>query len=535
MGKTELGAAGEAAAFPANDAAAAASNKPSRQAYYALALLVLVNFFNLVDRNVMSIVGQSVKADLHLTDVQLGFLMGTAFAVLYGVTGVAMGRISDALNRSRLMAAALALWCGLTALSGLATSFVWLAAARIGVGVGESAASPCSQALLTEYFPPRNRAAALGFYMVGVYLGAAGSLVLGAVVLQHWGAICTALPGAACRIASWRAAFFVVGAPGLLLAALLYRLPDVRARPIQAEASAPRVFVRELSAAVPPFTLFNLHGAGGVGAVGRNLALAAAVAAIACGLGLATGDWPQWIALGVGGYSILTWGEVMRLRDPPLHRLTFGCPSFTLVVLGGALLSCYNSAVGAWSAPYVMRTLGARPAAVGFYLGGATALAAALSASVGGWLVDRWRRRDVRGPLWVGIIALVGSAPLLGLLLRAPDVRTYACVLFFFILVTNCWVGGFAALLQDLVLPRMRGAAAACLSLVTVLVGAGLGPYWVGKISQVTGSLALGLLSMLAVVPVAVILLLFAARGLSKETADRRLGHALAAGEPPHP
>ena len=503
------------------------SEKVSHHAYYALALLVLVNFFNLVDRSLISVLAQRVKQDLSLTDVQLGFLMGTAFAVLYGVTGVAMGRISDALNRSKLMAVALALWSSLTALSGLATSFAGLAAARIGVGIGEAAASPCSQALLADYFPPRNRAAALGFYMTGVYLGSAGAFVLGALVLQHWGQVCAALPGDACRIADWRVAFFVLGAPGLLLAVLMYRLPDPRPRPVASHVSPAKVFGREMSAAVPPFTLLNLHGIGGRRAVGRNLALAAGVAALACGLAVATGDWPQWIALGVGGYSILTWIEVMKLRDRALHRVTFGCPTFACAVLGAALLSCYTSAIGAWSAPFAMRTLDAQPGAVGLYLGAATALASVLSAALGGWITDRWRRRDNRAPLWVCLFALVGSAPLLALLLRVPNLPAFAGVLFLFTLVNHSWVGGVAALIQDLVLPRMRGAAAACFSLVSVLVGAGLGPYWVGKISHMTGSLATGLLSTMAMIPVAATLMLIAARRLPNETAARR--RALAA------
>ena len=527
MAKTDFsGSRFEAARAEASAVASAPSGKVGRRAYYALGLLVLVNFFNLVDRSLVSVVGQRMKEDLGLTDIQLGFLMGTAFAVLYGVTGVAMGRISDALNRSKLMAAALALWSSLTALSGVATSFAGLAAARIGVGVGEAAASPCSQALIADYFPPRNRAAALGFYMTGVYLGGAGAFVLGALVLQHWGEICAVLPGDACRIASWRAAFFILGAPGLLLAVLMYRLPDPRPRPAATGVGPARVFGREMSAAVPPFTLFNLYGIGGRGAVGRNLVLAGGVAALACGLGVATGDWPQWIALGVGAYSILTWVSVMKLRDPALHRVTFGCPTFACAILGAALLSCYTAAVGSWSAPYAMRTLDAPPAAVGLYLGVATALASVLSAVLGGWITDRWRRRDVRAPLWVCLFALVGSAPLLVLLLRVTDLPAFAGVLFLFTVVNHSWVGGVAALIQDLVLPRMRGAAAACFSLVTVLVSAGLGPYWVGKISHITGSLATGLLSIIAVIPVAAALMLVAARRLPQETTERRLALA---------
>src|SRR5690606_11563286 len=109
---------------------------------------------------------------------ELGFLMGTSFAVFYGVSGIAMGRIADAVSRTRLLAVGLAVWSALTAFSGAASNFAMLALARVGVGMGESTASPCSQALIAESFPPRNRATAFGVYLIGVQLGGAASLLM---------------------------------------------------------------------------------------------------------------------------------------------------------------------------------------------------------------------------------------------------------------------------------------------------------------------------------------------------------------------
>ena len=133
-----------------------------RSAYFALAVLVLTNLFNMLDRSIVAILAQSIKADLKLGDAELGFLLGTAFAVFYSVVGIAMGRISDFVSRKKMLAMGLALWSVMTALGGTATGFMSLSAARIGVGVGEAAANPCSHSLLADTFPPRNRSLALG-------------------------------------------------------------------------------------------------------------------------------------------------------------------------------------------------------------------------------------------------------------------------------------------------------------------------------------------------------------------------------------
>ena len=130
-------------------------------AYYALALLVLANIFNYIDRQIVSIAAQGLKADLGLTDSELGFLLGTAFAVFYGVVGIAMGRIADSLSRTRLLTVGISLWSAMTTLSGFAGGFAGLASARLGVGIGEAVANPCAHSLLSQYFPPRNRSAVL--------------------------------------------------------------------------------------------------------------------------------------------------------------------------------------------------------------------------------------------------------------------------------------------------------------------------------------------------------------------------------------
>ncbi len=501
-------------------------------AYYALFVLLVTNIFNSIDRSVITIVAARLRADLHLTDAALGFLMGTAFAVFYGVVGLAMGRIADGVSRTRLMALGLAVWSGMTAAAGLATNYAGLATARMGVGIGEAVANPCSHSLISDYFPQRNRSTALGVYMLGVYLGGATSLIVGGQLLQHWGTLCTTLPFDACQLADWRSVFLVVGLPGIALAVILATLRE------PPRLTAPRTsrllpfVVGEISAAVPPFTLINLHRAGGAAAVVRNLVMAAVLILAAFSLTALLGDPLQWAALALGAYSVITWAGVLRLRDRPLFNLTFGCPTFILTMSGGALLACLSGAMGSWGVPYVMRELHAGPAQAGLYLGLTSAVSASVSVLVGSYITDIWKRRDRRAPIWICLIALLAPIPAQLVMLRAQDLQTYVAAYAVFQFFIMLWSGAVGGLIQDLVLQRMRGTASAAFSLVLILVGSGMGPYWVGKISTMTGSLLTGLYSMLALVPVALIFFLLAARRLPGETLEARRARAVSAGEP---
>src|SRR5580658_5085844 len=123
-----------------------------RYSWYVLGVLFLVYAINFIDRQILSILAQDIKADLGVSDAQLGFLYGTAFAIFYSLFGIPLGRLADGWHRCRLIALGLTLWSSMTALSGLASSFGLLAAARVGVGIGEASASPAAYSLLGDYF-----------------------------------------------------------------------------------------------------------------------------------------------------------------------------------------------------------------------------------------------------------------------------------------------------------------------------------------------------------------------------------------------
>lgn len=173
---------------------------------YVLGTLVVVYTFNFIDRQILSILLEPIKLDLGLSDTQLGMLTGFAFAAFYATLGIPIARLADLGNRRNLIAAALTIWSAMTALSGLAHNFWTLLAARIGVGVGEAGCSPPAHSMLADYYPANQRATALGIYSLGIPVGILFGFLAGGWMNEFFG---------------WRAAFFVVGIPGLLLALLV--------------------------------------------------------------------------------------------------------------------------------------------------------------------------------------------------------------------------------------------------------------------------------------------------------------------------
>ena len=173
---------------------------------YALSVLVVVYTFNFIDRQILSILLEPIKHELGLSDTALGMLTGFAFALFYATLGIPIARYADKGNRRNLVALALTVWSGMTALSGLAQNFWQLLAARIGVGVGEAGCSPPSHSMISDYFPANRRATALGIYSLGIPFGILFGFVAGGWLNEFFG---------------WRVAFFVVGIPGLMLALLV--------------------------------------------------------------------------------------------------------------------------------------------------------------------------------------------------------------------------------------------------------------------------------------------------------------------------
>ena len=173
---------------------------------YALAILAIVYMFNFVDRQILAILLPAIRDEFGVSDAWLGFLTGTAFAMFYIILGIPVARYADRHNRRNLIALAVAVWSGMTALSGMAANFMQLALARIGVGVGEAGCSPPAHSMIADLYPPEKRSAAMGVYTIGISAGIMLAYLLGGWVAENVG---------------WREALLVVGIPGLVLAAIV--------------------------------------------------------------------------------------------------------------------------------------------------------------------------------------------------------------------------------------------------------------------------------------------------------------------------
>lgn len=534
----------------------AAGDRVPAYSWYALSVLVLVYVLNFIDRQILSILANDIKADLGVDDAYLGFLYGTAFAIFYALFGIPLGRLADSWKRVRLMTLGLTLWSAMTALSGFARDASTLSVARIGVGVGEATASPSAYSLISDWFPARLRATALAIYSSGLYIGGGVSLAIGGFIVDGWN---EAFPSGdpLFGLAGWQAAFVAVGLPGLLLALWVATLKEPIRGAIDGlttpEDPHPfRGFVRELYTIIPGFTflgaaergarslLANILVFAGAIMVARLLTVAlgsgpgAIVALLGSLLGIALPEiTDQWLLLAVGYYAVFCWASALRVRDYPTFALTWGSPAFLCTILGYGTVAFMAYSASYWGAPYAERTfVEVSKSELGFLLGGGGAVGGFLGVILGGRMADALLERSAAGRVWVIIFGLLSPIPF-----AVVQYTTESWALF---VVLNIVVGALAASAlgaaaatsQSLVLPRMRGTATATFFLATTLVGLALGPYLAGYVSaRNDGDLSIGVLSTLWITPVGLILLVSAARLVPKAAATIA-ERAKAAGEP---
>jgi MFS family permease len=502
--------------------------------WYVLGVLFLVYVFNFIDRNILSILAQDIKASLHVDDAELGFLYGTAFAIFYSLFGIPLGRLADRWHRGRLIASGLAVWSLMTAVSGLASSFAELALARVGVGIGEASATPAAYSLLADHFPVRRRAAAIAIYSAGLFVGAGLSLPLGGWIEHAWSSA-YASGAAPFGLAGWQAAFLAVGLPGLALALWVWSLREPRRGCSEGQnlpvhtPGAFREFAGELGAILPPFTLAS--AARIPGGLKLNVGMLALIAAGAAILARLSGDAAQWIGFGVGVYAIASWFQALAARDRPAFTLILGTRPVALALLGFGGIGFIVYSLTFWVPPYTIRTFGIAPHVAGVALGVPSGFAAAVGCIAGGYLSDAWKRRDPRGRLFVCAAGILTVAPITVIMVNARDVRVIYALYPVMSVAVYTYLGSGAAAIQDCVLPRMRGVAGAIYLLSLSIIGLALGPYTTGKVASLTGSLRVGILAMLAIVPPTLLLLWFAAQGIA-EAETSRAARARAAGEP---
>ncbi|MEG3087606.1 spinster family MFS transporter [Sphingomonas sp. PB4P5] len=269
------------------DTAMPAAKPTAGYSALVLAMLLLVYTFNFLDRQILGILVQPIKAELGLSDTQLGLLGGTAFAILYSTLAIPLALIADRTSRSWVITISLTVWSLFTALCGVATNFTQMFLFRLGVGVGEAGGVAPSYALIADYFPPERRARALGIYSMGIPIGLAAGTLLGAFIATY---------------VDWRAAFIVVGVAGIIIAPIfrwIVKEPPRAAAPV---GRAPVSAVFAILAKKPSFWL---------------MAFAASMSSLA-------------------GYGLAFWVPSLLIRsygfDLPTTSLYFA----SLLLIGGA-------------------------------------------------------------------------------------------------------------------------------------------------------------------------------------------------------
>jgi len=367
---------------------------PSRNASLVLSLLLVAYIFNYLDRQILGILAGPIITELKLTDTQFGLLSGPPFAIFYSILGIPFAFLADKTSRSRVIAAAVALWSAFTALCGTASSFWHLFAFRMGVGVGEAGGVAPSYALIADYFPPQRRARALAIFSLGVPIGLSAGTLMGAYIAAA---------------VSWRAAFYAMGLAGVVLAPVLLLVLKDPVKPVASVSAAPIGQVFPMVAKKPVFWL---------------IAFAASFSSLS-------------------GYGLAVW-------VPSVLERSFG---MGLIGRGQFLASVV-------------------------FLGGCTGVFA------GGWLADRLGARDRAWYAKLPAIAWLITAPTF-----AAGLLTHNAVLaWFLLLIPNAlnilWLGPVIAAVQHLVPQRMRATASASFLLINNLIGLGVGPFLIGRLSD---------------------------------------------------
>jgi MFS transporter, Spinster family, sphingosine-1-phosphate transporter len=374
---------------------------------WVLAVLAFINLFSYLDRYVVSGVLESLKhSDLGLSDTHLGLLM-SGFLVVYTLLAPVFGALGDRRSRPRLIALGVACWSFATALSGFAVNFLTLFAARAAVGVGEAAYVTIAPSLLSDYFPVRLRGRVMAIFFCAIPVGSALGYVVGGLVDKSYG---------------WRAAFFVAGVPGLVLAILCLFLRD------------------------PP-------------------------------RGSQDGDAPEAAVQPVKTSSMsrdtwLTYGRL--LRNKPYALTVLGYAAYTFAVGGLAY----------WMPAFLERARGIPRSEATVSFGTIVVVTGFVGTFVGGWMGDYFARNSRQAYLWLSAVATLTAAPFVWMALTTTSHSMYQVYMVTAQLCLFLSTGPINAAIVNLVIAGERATAIALSVFAIHLLGDALSPFLVGVLSD---------------------------------------------------
>jgi MFS family permease len=526
--------------------------KVSRAGWYALFLVSCAQAMSLLDRQILSILAPAIREDLGIGDAELGLLYGTVFSLFYALFSLPLGRLVDGWIRTRLLAICITMWSFSAGLAAFASGFGLLALSRLGVGVGEAASQPAANSIIFDEFPRPRRGTAMAALGIATALGLGLSMTLGGVVAQWFD---TRYPEGAGGFSGWQFAFLVASLPGFVLAYAIYRLKEPTRGQMDGIISPPDPHPFKASAAVlgavtPGANWFYLwHHKAGARQWTINLVSLAVIAAFCWTMTQLTQAYSprppiqaiglsldphvlQWFVVAFGAFVILNLLQSFKLTDRPTYNVVLS-PSVILLIVVAGFQTSINYGVMGFTPSFLNRAYGLSPAETGLQFG---LLAAALGMAgpiVAGPLSD-WltARMGGRGRVWLTLFSL-GLSPLFGIWTFSADTPTDFYLRFVgYSLILTLWLPPLYSLLYDLVLPRMRGITSSVFIIITTLLGLGMGPYFVGIVSDRNGGdLAEAIISINVVVPVIVVILLFLLTRINRDESTL-LDRARAGGEP---
>ena len=402
--------------------------KPPSAGYrvWVLFMLFVVYAFNFLDRQIISILAEPIAVELGLSDRQLGFLGGIAFAFLYSTLGVPIAWLADRTNRTWIITVSLTIWSGFTALCGFAQNFWQLFLSRVGVGVGEAGGVAPSYSLIADYFPPQSRARALAIYSLGIPIGSAFGVIAGAQIAG----------GNIGENLDWRSAFMIVGIAGVIVAPifkLTLREPKRGGLDVKAETA-------EAKAQPEP---------------GEAASVAAPAEA-------ADERKP-------GFFDVLA---VLSKK-----------PSFWFLVFGASCSSMMGYGVFFWIPSFFARSFELGIIERGWYFGGVLFFGGSLGIILGGVLGDLMGKGSKKMYAIVPAVAFFITFPFYIAGTLAPTPLIAAAL---FLIPTGlglAWLGPTLSAFQHLAPPSMRSMASAVFLLINNLLGIGVGVYALGEVS----------------------------------------------------
>lgn len=475
------------------------SEKAESRGYprYVLFVLTLVSIVNFYDRAIMSVLIEDIKADLLLSDADLGFIGGAAFAIFYATFGMAIAKLADVWTRTRLISIGLGFWSVMTALSGLSQGIRSLALCRFGVGVGESCSTPSALSVIYDYFPSNLRTKAVAIFSCGAPVGGGLGIFLSALILDGWNSSWPDSTLAPLGLKGWQAAFILAGLPGVLLSIWVYTLKEPsRGRHDGLEQTAHQSpfheFLTTLFSMVPIVNIWLFSWAGHLrkGAI-VNIAILLTIVTITYFLISLTGDTLQWVSMAIGVYAAGSWAQSLCYRDSVVFFLIFRCKTTIFLFIG---MMCLSLMLGAmfWNIPYLQRNFDVSASEVGEFLGGwgiATGLFGTLS---GGFLADKLYSRYRRGKLYILLMGLLVCITCFFVLLTTEHLMYAYATSLLITMGFSMTIPSTASTLNDLMIPRGRATIVAFYIMIFTISGAALGPYVVGSVSDGLMSTGLG-------------------------------------------